>query len=87
MVENVLGKVNASAGDNQGFSAADVKPVVERVEAGGRVIYFGIAAAARYLHCTPQALGQLVRGKPFYKGPLYHRARAAYPELFKGVDC
>lgn len=85
MVENVLQERNAKTGDYQSFSPVreGVKPTVLRVKLpNGSIRFIGITEAARWLGCTQQALGQIARGKEFYRGPLYHRARAEFPELF-----
>jgi hypothetical protein len=66
------------------LGAAAGKPFVTRVElpcGGTRLV--GVAAAARWLGCSRQALGQVARGTGFYPGgKLEARARNEFPGLF-----
>lgn len=60
------------------------KPHVARVEMpDGKVRLIGTAAAARWLGCSRQALGQIARGTMFPgTEKLEARARDAFPGLF-----
>ena len=61
------------------------RPHIERVVMpDGTVRLLGVAAAARYLGRTQQAVSQYIRGKtPAYalNGPLARQMREEYPEL------
>lgn len=61
------------------------KPEILSVTCNGKRRLVGVSAAAKWLGCTSQALGQIIRGDPFFASkdaPLPRRVKEAYPELF-----
>ena len=84
MTQNVQLQVDPKTDDMQAKSAA--KPHVARVVLpDGTVRLVGVSAAARWLGCSQQALGQVVRGRIFCGVRFEARARAEFPGLFGDV--